>query len=96
MRSSGFTVGKPERLAKMTEESLDVLASSSQRRNPQRNDIQAIKQVGPELTLFDHRVEVPMRRCDDANVDAQDLGTAEPLELPILEQSRCLACSGKN
>jgi len=74
----------------VSDEDRDILAPLPQRWQMDAQDIQAIEQIaaeGPLLHLLAHR---PIRRGDDAHVDADRRGAAEPHELPLLEHAEQL------
>src|SRR5260370_277702 len=74
-----------EALNEMTHQRLDVLGSLPQRRDLDREDVQAVVEVVAEPLLLDHLDEVAVRRGDQADVDLDRPGAAEALERLLLE-----------
>ena len=68
----------------------DVVAALAQRRNLDREHRQPEEQVLAELPLGHPLLEVAVGRGDDADVDVQRLGAADPLETPLLERAQDL------
>src|SRR6185503_18741342 len=60
------------------------------RREPQRHHVQAVVEILAELTPRDRLREVLVRRRDDADVDADRLVAADPLELALLQDAQDL------
>src|ERR1051325_10468770 len=78
----------------MEHQELDVLAPRSQRREPEGGYIEAVEKVEAELVFLGHRIEIAMGRGHDSHVDLDGFDAAEPLELPVLEQSEQLRLEG--
>ena len=51
-------------------------------------DVQPVVEIAPEASRLDHRLEVAVRRRDQAHVDAQRARAAEALELLLLEHAQ--------
>ena len=64
---------------------LDVLRALPQRRDADREDVQAIIEVITEAVLFDHLGEVSVRRRHQTDVDFDRPSSADAHELLILE-----------
>ena len=74
----------------MLGEDADVLAALAQRRHVERDDVEPVVEVLAEALLLHHMAEVLVRRGDDADVHADRLGGAEPLELAFLQHAQDL------
>src|SRR5678815_4754314 len=58
----------------------NLLGSFSQRRQADREDVEAEKQVTPEAARFDFRIEIPMRRRDEPDIDLDLRDATHPTE----------------
>src|SRR3954471_6859511 len=74
----------------MPDEQRNVLWPLSQRRNPDRKDVQAIEQIGPKRLRLDHLFEVPIGGRNHPRVGLQRPRAAETLELPLLQHTQQL------
>ena len=68
----------------------DVAATLPQRGNAHRKHCQTVIQVRPELAIIDHRFQVPIRRSDNADVDADGPAAAYTLKLLLLKNPQQL------
>ena len=68
----------------------DVLAPLAQRRQPHRDDVDAVEQVLAERALGHHLRQVPVGRGDDADVGLDLVGAAEPAEPALLQHAQQL------
>jgi hypothetical protein len=68
----------------------DVLRALAQRRQLDRDDVQAIEQVLAEPSLLHQLLQRHVRRGDDARVDDVHLVVAEPSHLAALEEAQQL------
>src|SRR5690606_21334783 len=66
----------------------DVAATLAQRRDAQREHVEAVIQVGAEPALRDLRREIAVRRRDDANVHLQRRVGADALDLAFLQRAQ--------
>src|SRR5262245_10058607 len=71
----------------MADQWLDVPRALAQRRDADREDIQAIVEIITEAVRFDHLGEVSVRRCHQTNVDPDGPSSADTHELLILENA---------
>src|SRR5262249_9408194 len=62
------------------DERIDVLWPLTERRYSDREDVQAVVQIGTEAAPLDHPAEVPVRGGDQTNVDGGRPGPAEAVE----------------
>jgi hypothetical protein len=62
----------------------------AQRRHLDRDDLQPVVEVPPEGAALHHRLEVGVRRGDDANVHTHALIAADAHELPLFEHPQQL------
>src|SRR5260370_361669 len=69
---------------KMSQQMRDVLAARPQRRNRQRQHMQAIEQIFAEMSAFDALQQLAVGRGDDAHVNLHRLSPANRLEPPFL------------
>ena len=67
-----------------------VGAALPQRRDVHRDHVEAVEQVFAELALLDLRLEVLVRRGEDADVHRDRVRAADPLDLPRLEHAQQL------
>src|SRR2546427_6537881 len=74
-------------LDEMSHEQRDVFRPVAQRRQVDRENVEAIKQVRPKLLLVDERGEVAIRRCDQSRVRAERTAAPQSLELALLEHA---------
>ena len=68
----------------------DVVAALAQRRDVERNDVQAVEQVLAERALLDHRLERAVRRRDHAHVHGDVRVAAEAAERVVLQHAQQL------
>src|SRR3989441_6879514 len=68
----------------------NVAGALPQGGEPERNDVQAIEQAGPEATGPDGRLEVPVCRGDQAHVHANRVASTDPLQLLLLHDAQQL------
>src|SRR5688572_25843809 len=64
-------------LGKMKTEGGDLLAALTERRNRDREAIEAVKEIGAKTTCCDLGLEVPIRRRQEAKVDGLRLESTE-------------------
>ncbi len=83
-----------ERLRELVDEAPDeewnVFGASPQRRHFDREDVETIVEVFAERPLMNPLLEIPVRGRYDAHVDTDRLRTAEPLDVPILQDAEQL------
>src|SRR6266436_1179191 len=75
---------------KMSQQMRDVLAAHPQRRNRQRQHMQAIEQILAEMAAFDALQQLAVGRGDDADVDLYRLAPANRLDRAFLERAKQL------
>ena len=68
----------------------NVLAPLAQGRNPDREDVQPVVEVGAEAAVGRHRPEVAVGGGDQPHVHLALVRRAEPLELALLEHAQQL------
>ena len=68
----------------------NVVDALAQRRDRQRKDTQAIVEIGPERSVFDHLHQIAVRRRDDPHVHLLGSRAPEPLELTLLQDAQQL------
>ena len=68
----------------------DVLAPLAQRRQRDRDDVQAVVEVLAELAFLDHLAQVGVGGRDDARVELDRARLADALDLPLLERAQQL------
>src|SRR5258706_10214070 len=73
-----------ESCEKMSQQMRDVLAAHPQRRNRQRQHMQAIEQIFAEMSAFDALQQLAVGCGDDAHVDLHRLARANPLDPDLL------------
>src|SRR6185312_3533406 len=84
-----------ELLHEQTDEHRDVVRAFAERRQIDAENVQAIKQVGAEASLFHELAERLVRGGDDAHVDADRYGAADAHELALLEHAEQLDLGGR-
>ena len=75
---------------KMSQQMRDVLAAHPQRRNRQRQHMQAIEQIFAEVSAFDALQQLAVSRGDDAHVDLYRLAPANRLDRAFLQRAKQL------
>src|SRR5262249_9313336 len=68
----------------------DVVLSLAQRRNADREDVQAIEEIAPERSLLDHGPQLPAGGGDDPDIGVPRPRAAEPFELALLQHPQQL------
>ena len=66
----------------------DVLAPIAQRRDLDRDHVEAVEEVFAESPFGDARPQVAVGRGDDADVDLERLVAADALERPLLQEAK--------
>jgi len=74
----------------MLDEERDVVLAGAQRRNLDRDDVEAIVEVFAEATLRDQRGQIAVRSRDDAHVDLDRLLATHTLERLFFQRSQHL------
>ena len=74
----------------MLDEQRDVAATFPQRRNQDRNDVEAEIEVFAEFAALNHFFEVLVRRRDDAHVDLDRACRAEAFDFLLLQDAQHL------
>src|ERR1700722_11819898 len=69
---------------------LDVARPIAQRRNVQGHDIEAEIKILAEAALADLFLEIAIRGCDEADVDLDRVGTADAIDLALLDRTQQL------
>src|SRR6185503_3671303 len=82
-----FSELRGEALEEVVDQERDVLTAVAERRDVDRDDVQPVVQVFPELLLLDQLLEGPIGRRDDADVDLDILRAADAAEGPLLERA---------
>ena len=60
----------------------------AERRHRDRKDVQPIEEIAAERARLDRRLQVAVRRGDDADVDANRCGPSDTLELALLQDAK--------
>src|SRR5712664_1283141 len=66
----------------------NILSSLSKRRNLDRENLQAIKQITTEGSAGYRSIQITIRGGDDTNIDLDGLRASYPLEFPFLKDSQ--------
>jgi len=66
----------------------NILFSASKRRNFDRKDIQAVKQITAERPSADSGLQVTVRGCDHSNVGVDSTSAADTLKLVLLQNTQ--------
>ena len=66
----------------------NVLASFAKRRNLDRENIQAVKQIAAERPSADGSLQVTVRGCDDPNVSADRTSAADAFKFVLLQNTQ--------
>src|SRR5262249_5665642 len=74
-------------LEEVIDEERHVLAAIAKRRQVDRDDVQAVVQIRPELALLDRPLEVSVRGGDHAYVDLDRRGSADARGALLLEHA---------
>src|SRR5262249_34924190 len=88
---TGTVVPGGERPQQVLDQRADVLRAIAQRRQPERDDVQAEEEVLAKPSRTHLGLEVAVRRRDDADVDGLRAIAAEALEPVLLEEAEQLA-----
>src|SRR5205814_2092406 len=72
-------------------EQRNVAAALSKGRNDERDDVEPVEQVTAERSVRDRRLQVLVRRRDEAEVDGFRLAPAHRLDLALLQDAEQLA-----
>lgn len=81
-------VAAREQPQKVGRKRLDVLEALAKRRDRDRKDVEAIKEVFAKASLLHHASQVPVRRADDAHVDRHLLVAAHAPEGLALQHAK--------
>ena len=73
----------------------DILPALPERRHRQGDDAQAVVEVLPEAALGDGLSEVCVGGCENTYIHGNPLPTADPFDLPLLEETQELDLEGK-
>ncbi len=73
---------------KVINQQLSVLFSFSKRRDLNRENIQAVKQIATERPSADSSLHVTVRGCDHPNVSAYRVCPADTLKLMLLQNTQ--------
>ena len=73
----------------------DVLAPHPQRRNRQRQDVEAVEQILAKLSAFDTVEQFAIGRGDDADVDLDRFAAADRLDRAFLQRAQQLHLCGQ-
>src|SRR5512143_2243715 len=79
----------------MVREEHDIVRTVAQRRQRDRDDVEPIVQVLAELAALHRASEIHVRRGDDAHVDRDRFGAADPPRPTLLEYAQQLALKTK-
>ena len=82
-------------LGEMLGQGADVLGPLAQRGQAQIHDIQAIEQVFAERAVLDGFRQVAVGGGDDADVDLDRLGAADPVDLALLDGAQQLGLQAR-
>src|SRR5258705_2328911 len=74
----------------MADQQWDILRTVAQRRQAQREHVQAIIEIASELALGNHLGQVATGGCHHPQIDAQILGAAKPFKFLFLEHAQKL------
>ena len=74
----------------MIDKTGDVFFPVAQRRQINGNDVETIVEVLAEGALLESRAQILIRGGDDAHIDVYRFGTAQPLELALLQNTEQL------
>ncbi len=77
-------------IEKKVDEPGNILAAIPQRREIDRNDVQAIKKIFPEISLRDLFLKIDVGGGDDADVNLDGVRVTDALELALLENAEKL------
>ncbi len=83
----GSGMGVTEALEKMSCQGRDVFLSLAERRQEDRDHVQAEEKVLTEHPVTDRFFEVPVRRRDDSDIKFLNLRIPDPAALPFLEKA---------
>src|SRR5208337_1362876 len=72
---------------KETAKKRDIICPLPERRNFNRNNIETVKKIFSETSVFNCRLKVLIGRRDDSDVNIDSLGTAYPLKRTFLQDS---------
>ena len=72
----------------MLDEQRRVAGALTERREADRDDVESVEEILAERALRDQLLQIAVRRCDEADVDAHRLDPADALELALLERAK--------
>ena len=75
-------------LDEVLDEKRDVIGAVAQRRQDDRDDVESVVEVIAERAFADHRLEVAVRRRDDAHIDVYRLLATDAVELLLLQDAQ--------
>ena len=75
-------------LGEVLDEQGDIVGAVAQRRQDDGDDVEAVVEVIAESALADHRLEVAVRRRDDAHIDVNGFLTADAVEFLLLQDAQ--------
>src|SRR4029079_13137892 len=80
----------PELLEKMIAEKWNVLGPLAKRRHAQRDGIDAEVQIFPQLSVAERRIQIDVRRADQAEIDVDDAVAADRPVFALLQDAKQL------
>ena len=85
-----FWFSSPYFSRKWCDEQRDVVLAIAQRRQLDRDHVEAVEEILAELPFLHHLPQVDVGRGDDADVDLDRLHAAEPHEVALLDHAQQL------
>src|SRR5438105_2689162 len=92
-QGAALPLGEPAE--EMLGQARNILPALAQRRERDRNYVEAIEEVLAELALVDHLLEIAVGGSDDPDVDGDRLGGADGTDLAALEGAQELDLEGR-
>jgi len=93
--ASFFAVGGTELVQEMTGENRNVGGAVAQRRDEERNDVEAIEKILAETAVQNFLFEIFVGGGNDANIDADGLIGADRLEALLFEDAKNFGLGAK-
>src|SRR5262249_17537362 len=87
---SSYASGSGDVLEETHGQQHHIITAIAERRNLNLEHIDAVIQIRAERPVRDRLLQIAVGRGDDANIGAADAGTAETLELALLQEPQQL------
>ena len=79
-----------ELLDEIAHQQRDVFSAFPQRRNPDREHVQAVEQIAAKLAVRDHLIQIAVSRCYEANIHFACMCASQPFKFSLLQGAQQL------